>query len=68
MRTHIVLAGLVLVAAGQVAFSAETASKPVLVASATAKQATKASASRVNRENPVAEGSLEAFGSVGLPQ
>jgi len=64
MRTYIVLAGLVLVAAGQAAFSAETASKPAVIA----KQATKASASRVTRENPVAEGSLEAFGSVGLPQ
>ena len=68
MRTYIVLAGLVLVAAGQTAFSADTVSKPVMISAVTAKQATKPSASRVTRETSIPEGSLEAFGSVGLPQ
>ena len=68
MRSSIVFAGLVLVAAGQSAFSADTISKPVMVSAVTAKSATKASASRVTRETSIPEGSLEAFGSVGLPQ
>jgi len=69
MRNYVALAGLVLVAAGQSAFSADTTSKPVMVVSAvTAKSVAKASASRVTRETSVPEGSLEAFGSVGLPQ
>ena len=68
MRTYVALAGLVLVAAGQSAFSADTTSKPVMVSAVSAKSVAKASASRVTRETSVPEGSLEAFGSVGLPQ
>lgn len=65
MRSYIVLAGLVLAAAGHSAFSADQA---VMVSAVTAKHATKASASRVTKENSIPQGSLEAFGSVGLPQ
>jgi len=68
MRSYIVLAGAVLLAAGQSAFSADTTGKPVMVAAVTVKSAAKASPSRVTRETSIPEGSLEAFGSVGLPQ
>jgi uncharacterized lipoprotein YajG len=76
MRSLTILAGLFLLAGGQVALSADTANKPIVVAAAQPKsEAPKVSpasvsvtVSRVTRETSVPEGSLEKFGSVGLPQ
>ena len=75
MRSLTIFAGLFLLASGQVAMSADAASKPIVVAAVHAKaKAAKAPASvsvtgsLVTRETSVPEGSLEKFGSVGLPQ
>jgi hypothetical protein len=58
MRSFTVLAGLCVLTCGQLAFSAEAGDKPIVVASL----------NLVTHEATVAQGSLEAFGSVGLPQ
>jgi len=77
MRTFTVLAGLCVLACSQVAFSGEAANKPIVVADATVKHAPApkahpaavlVTASRVTRETSVPQGSLEGFGSVGLPR
>jgi hypothetical protein len=76
MRSLTIVAGLFLLASGQVALSADAADKPVMVAAVNATpKAPKVGAasasvivSRVTRETSVPEGSLEKFGSVGLPQ
>jgi len=76
MRTFTVLVGLCVLACGQVAFSGEAA-KPIVVADATMKQAPASrvrpvavpvTVSGATRETSVTQGSLEGFGSVGLPQ
>ena len=76
MRGFTVLVGMFLLASGQVAVSADAANKPIVVAAVKSKleapQVRTASVpvtvSRVTRETSIPEGSLEKFGSVGLPQ
>jgi hypothetical protein len=74
MRSLTIVAGLFLLASGQVALSADAADKPIVVAAAKlqAREVRAApvqvTVSRVTRETSVPEGSLEKFGSVGLPQ
>ena len=73
MRGSIVLAGVFALFLGQ---SAVAADKPIVVAEVTVKQAAQrvrpiavsTAAMRATREAAIPEGSLEAFGSVGLPQ
>jgi hypothetical protein len=62
-----------LVASGQSAFSADQTGKPVVVAAVAVQRAegkiVRAPARPLNtREASIQEGSLEKFGSVGLPQ
>jgi hypothetical protein len=76
MRKLMVVLGLFSLAYGQVAISADAADKPIVLAAVKAKHVAPvvqpapahAAVSRVTRENVVPEGSLEKFGSVGLPQ
>lgn len=74
MRNLTIFAGLFLLAYGQVAVSADAASKPIVIAAAKmeAPQVRTASVavsvSKATREKSVPEGSLEKFGAVGLPQ
>ena len=74
MTKLMVVMGLFSVAYGQLAMSADAADKPIVLAAAKVARpaahptAASAAVSRVTRENVVPEGSLERFGSVGLPQ
>jgi hypothetical protein len=76
MRSLTIIAGLFLLASGQIALSADAAYKPIVVAAAQAKSAApkvrpasvSVTVSRVTRETSVPEGSLEKFGATGLPQ
>ncbi len=74
MRSLIIIAGLFLLASGQVALSADVADKPIVVAAAKlhAREVHAApvhvTVSRVTRETSLPEGSLEKFSSAGLPQ
>ena len=77
MRKLMVVMGLFVLAYGQVAMSADAADKPIVLAAVKAKNVAPAvqppapahaAVSRVTRENVIPEGSLERFGSVGLPQ
>ena len=73
MRSLTIFAGLFLLASGQVALSADAADKPIVVAAVKMEAAevrtaaVAVSVSRATREKSVPEGSLEKFGSVGLP-
>jgi len=66
MRRLTILAGLFLLAGSHVALSADAVSNPIIVAAVNAKP--QAPKSMVTRETSVPEGSLEKFGSVGLPR
>jgi uncharacterized lipoprotein YajG len=70
MRSLTIFAGLFLLAGSHAALSADAADRPIMVAAAQNVRAASVSvtASRANRETSVPEGSLEKFGSVGLPQ
>jgi hypothetical protein len=76
MRCLTIFAGLFLLAGSHVALSADAANKPIIVAAAQAKPeapkvrpaSVSVTVSRVTPETSVPEGSLEKFGSVGLPQ
>jgi hypothetical protein len=74
MRSLTIVAGLFLLATGQVAVSADAASKPIVIAAAkldapeVRTASVSVSVSKATREKSVPEGSLEKFGSVGLPQ
>ena len=74
MRSMTTLVGLFLLAGSPAAFSAGAADKPVIVAMAHVKKAEAKTSHAatpvvlVTHETAVPEGSLEKFGSVGLPQ
>ena len=76
MKKLMVVMGLFSLAYGQFAMSADAADKPIVLAAVKAKHVgpagksapAPAAVSRVTRENVIPEGSLERFGSVGLPQ
>jgi hypothetical protein len=76
MRSFTVLVGVFLLASGQIAVSADAANKPIVVAAVKSKleapqvrtASVSVTVSRVTRETAIPEGSLEKFGSVGLPQ
>jgi uncharacterized lipoprotein YajG len=76
MRSLTILAGLFLLAGSDVALSADAANKPIVVAAAQTKSkapevrfaSVSVTVSRVTHETSVPEGSLEKFGSVGLPR
>jgi hypothetical protein len=74
MRSLTIVAGLFLLAGGQVALSADAADKPIVVAAAKPQvrevraAPVHVTASLVTRETSVPEGSLEKFGAVGLPR
>jgi hypothetical protein len=59
MRNLTILAGLFVLAVGQVAVAAEATNKPIVIA---------ATVSKATQEQSVPEGSLEKFGAAGLPQ
>lgn len=76
MRSSTVLVGLFLLAGGQAVVAADAADKPIVVTAVILKHAApkihqasvSATVSRVTPETSIPEGSLEKFGSVGLPQ
>ena len=76
MRSLTIFAGLILLAGSHVALSADAGDQPIMVAAVQAKReaagvraaSVSVTALRATRETSVPEGSLEKFGSVGLPQ
>jgi hypothetical protein len=77
MRSLIAVASLTLLGMGQVVIGAESTGKPVVIAAVHAKPAAVSADSRATKakvtlmatpSKEVPEGSLEKFGSVGLPQ